>query len=142
MLADNLRYLRGLVRQYGWIDIPRFGRPAAAAAILIVKHSDDVPLMEAALPIVEEDATKNGGGKQLASILIDEVLITTGHKQKYGTQIADDTNGKPCVVPVEDPARVDEYRSQLGIPPWAEYLKKASDALYNGEPIRVPGPNE
>ena len=76
-----------MVNHYGWIDIPRFGKPAAAAAILIVKHADDVPLMQAALPIVERDARENGGGKELVSILVDEVLITTGHKQKYGTQI-------------------------------------------------------
>jgi hypothetical protein len=142
VLTENRRYLREVVGQYGWIDIPRFGRPAAAAAILIVKHGGDVPLMQAALPIVERDATENGGGKELASVLVDEVLITTGHRQKYGTQIAEDGNGKPYVVPVEDAAKVDEYRKALGIRPWSEYLKRASDALYGGAPIRMPGPDE
>jgi uncharacterized protein DUF6624 len=142
ILADNGRYLRQVVGQYGWIDIPRFGKAAAAAAILIVKHADDVPLMQAALPIVEVDARENGGGKELVSILVDEVLITTGHKQKYGTQITEDASGKPYVVPVEDPDRVDEYRKTLGIPSWPEYLKRASTALYAGAPIRLPGPDE
>jgi hypothetical protein len=142
IVAENGRYLRQVVGQYGWIDIPRFGRAAAAAAILIVKHADDVPLMQAAMPIVERDARENGGGKELVSILVDEVLITTGHAQKYGTQIADDANGKPYVVPVEDPAKVDEYRKTLGILSWAEYLKRASAALYAGAPIRLPGPDE
>jgi hypothetical protein len=142
ILAENLRYLREVVGQYGWIDIPRFGRPAAAAAILILKHGGDVPLMRAALPIVERDAIENGGGKELVSILVDEVLISTGHKQKYGTQIAEDGGGKPYIVPVEDVTKVDEYRKVLGIPPWSYYLKRASDALYGGAPIRIPGPDE
>jgi len=142
ILAENGQYLRQVVGQYGWIDIPRFGRPAAAAAILIVKHAGDVPLMQAALPIVERDAIENGGGKELVSILVDDVLITTGHKQKYGTQIAEDGRGKPYVVPVEDPSKVDEYRKTLGILSWAEYLKRASDFYYSGAPIRLPGMDE
>jgi len=140
--ADNERYLREVVGRYGWIDIPRFGKPAAAAAILIVKHAEDVPLMQAALPIVERDAIENGGGKELVSILVDSLLITTGHKQKYGTQITEDASGKPFALPVEDPAKVDEYRKNLGIRPWAEYLNLASKALYEGAPIRLPGPDE
>jgi hypothetical protein len=140
--AENDRYLRELVTRYGWIDIPRFGKPAAAAAIVVVKHAEDVPLMLAALPIVERDARENGGGKELVSILVDETLITTGHKQKYGTQIMEDGNGKPFVVPVEDLGKVEENRKALGILPWADYLKRASDALYQGAAIRIPGPEE
>ena len=142
IVAENLRYLQGVVGRYGWIDIPRFGRPAAAAAIPILKHGEDVPLMEAALPIVEHDAIANGGGKELVSILVDEVLITTGHKQKYGTQLTEDAQGKPYALPVEDPAKVDEYRKLLGILPWADYLRLASQSVYNGVPVRVPTADE
>jgi hypothetical protein len=142
VVAENIRYLRDVVGRYGWIDISRFGKPAAAAAILIAKHADDVPLMQVALPIAERDAKENGGGKELVSILVDEVLITTGHKQKYGTQIAEDGNGKPYVVPVEDLNKVDENRKALGISSWSDYLKRASQALYNGAPIRLPRQDE
>lgn len=142
VITDNDRALREVVSRYGWIDIPRFGKAGAAAAILIAKHASDLPLLLVALPIAERDARENGGGRELVSILVDEVLIATGHKQKYGTQIADDENGKPYVIPVEDPAKVDEYRKELGILSWSEYLKKASKFYYNGAPIRVPGPEE
>ena len=98
--------------------------------------------MQDALPIAERDAKENGGGKEIVSVLVDEVLITTGHKQKYGTQIDEDEHGRPFVIPVEDPAKVDQYRKELGILPWADYLKKASQALYHGTPIRIPGPEE
>jgi hypothetical protein len=142
ILDDNIRYLRGVVTQYGWIDIPRFGKAAAAAAILIVKHSSDLALLQDALPVAEKDAKENGGGKELVSILVDDVLISTGHKQKYGTQIAEDEHGKPYVIPVEDLGKVEEYRKELGILSWKDYLKKASDFLYDGQTIRIPGPEE
>lgn len=142
VVADNIRYLREVVGRYGWIDISRFGKAAAAAAIFIAKHADDVRLMQDALPIAEQDAKEKGGGKEIVSVLVDAVLITTGHKQKYGTQIDEDEHGRPFVIPVEDLTKVDEYRKELGILPWSEYLKKASQALYAGAPIRIPGPEE
>jgi hypothetical protein len=142
IVDENLRYLREVVSRYGWVDIPRFGRPAAAAAILILKHGNDIRLMQAALPTVERDGIENGGGKELVSILVDAVLLATGHKQKYGTQLAEDGQGKPFALPVEDLAKVDEYRKTLGILSWSDYLKLASQALYNGVSIRVPRADE
>ena len=142
IVDENLRYLRDVVSRYGWVDIPRFGRPAAAAAILILKHGNDIRLMQAALPTVERDGIENGGGKELVSILVDAVLLATGHKQKYGTQLAEDGQGKPFALPVEDLAKVDEYRKTLGILSWSDYLRLASQALYNDVPIRVPRADE
>ncbi len=142
IVEDNLRYLQGVVAQYGWIDIPRFGKSAAAAAIFIAHHADAVRLTQVALPVAERDAKENGGGKEIVSVLVDELLISTGHKQRYGTQIVDDEHGKPYVLPVEDLAKVDAYRKELGILSWDDYLKKASQALYDGAPIRKPGPEE
>jgi hypothetical protein len=142
VVADNLHYLREVVERYGWIDIPRFGKSAAAAAVFIAKHGNDIRLMQDALPIAERDARENGGGKEIVSVLVDDFLITLGHKQKYGTQVDKDEHGQAYVIPVEDPAKVDEYRKELGIPPWSDYLKKLSQALLNGAPIRIPGPEE
>lgn len=140
--AENLAYLRSIARQYGWIDIPRFGKRAAAVAVILLKHSDDLPLMEAALPTVEHDAEANGGGPQVTAILTDEVLIVTGHRQRYGTQLGQDQAGKPCVVPIDDLAGLADRRRHLGLPPLADYLAEASHVLYGDVPIRIPGPDE
>ena len=51
VVADNHRYLEELTQRVGWIDIPRFGKSAASGAILLAKHSGDLLLMKAALPI-------------------------------------------------------------------------------------------
>src|SRR3954452_17620212 len=142
IVADNIRYLREVVERYGWIDIPRFGKAAAAAAVFMAKHANDIRLMQDALPIAERDARENGGGKEIVAVLVDDFLITMGHKQKYGTQVDKDEHGQAYVIPVENPAKVDEYRKELGIPPWSDYLQKLSKALLNGAPIRIPGPEE
>jgi hypothetical protein len=48
----------------------------------------------------------------------------------------------PSAFPVEDPGKVDDFRKEIGILSWADYLKLASKNLYDGAPIRMPGPDE
>ena len=142
VLADNVRFLRSLVNKAGWIDIPRFGKDAAAAAILIAKHGSDLPLMKAALPVVETDVKQHGGSGEMFSVLYDELQITLGHRQRFGTQVAEDAAGKPFVLPVEEPSLVDVFRKSIGILPWKEYLQMVSETLYDGNPIRIAGTDE
>lgn len=136
ILADNLRYLRALTLEVGWIDIPRFGKEAAAAALLIAKHGSDLHLMEAALPIVEKDVKEHGGSGEMYSVLYDELAIVLGNRQRYGTQVMEDAAGRPYVLPVEDPSMVDAFRKEIGILSWQDYLKLLSENLYGGTPIQ------
>lgn len=141
ILAENLRYLRDLTSRIGWIDIPRFGQPAASAAILIAKHGSDLQLMKAALPIVETDVKAHGGSGQMFSVLYDELQITLGHRQRFGTQFMPDAHGHPFILPLEEPARVDFYRKEIGILSFEEYLKLVRDNM-GVAAIRVAGSDE
>lgn len=141
IMADNLRFLRELTSRLGWIDIPRFGKDSASAAILIAKHGSDLLLMKAALPTVERDVKEHGGSGQMFSVLYDELQITLGYKQRYGTQIGEDTEGRPFILPLEDPSKVDVFRKEIGIFSFKDYLKLASDGL-GGMSLRVAGSDE
>jgi len=129
--ADNTAYLRKLVLDVGWIDVERFGRPAADAAFLIVQHSGDLPLMFAALPEIEKDVRAGKGNPQTYALLYDRLQIMTGGKQRYGSQITQNDAGELVVADLEDPDRVDELRKELGLKPLQEYL-----ALF-GEDVKV-----
>ncbi len=142
VIADNVRFLRALVREVGWIDIPRFGKDASAAATLIAKHASDLLLMRSALPTLEEDVKLHGGSGEMFAVLYDELAIVTGNKQRYGTQVVEDSSGRPFVLPVDDPARVDALRHEIGILSWQQYLALLSETLYDGAPIRVAGDDE
>lgn len=141
IMADNLRYLRDLTHQVGWIDIPRFGKPAASAAILIAKHGSDLRLMKAALPEVLRDVKEHGGSGEMFSVLYDELQITLGQRQRYGTQFIPDAKGQPFVLPIEDITKVDLFRKEIGILSFQEYLKMVSDNL-GGASVRVAGSDE
>jgi hypothetical protein len=141
IMADNLRYLRDLTHRVGWIDIPRFGKSAASAAILIAKHGSDLLLMKAALPVVERDVKENGGSGEMFSVLYDELAITLGNQQRYGTQFDTDKEGRPYILPLENLSKVDQYRKEIGILSFEDYQKLVSSNL-GGVALRVAGSDE
>jgi hypothetical protein len=141
VVKDNHAYLVNLTRKLGWIDVLRFGKDAASAAILLAKHSGDLLLLKAAMPIVEADVKEHGGPGEMFSVLYDELQIELGNKQRYGTQIDTDKEGRPFILPLEDLSKVDEFRKEIGILSFEQYRKLASDNM-GGITIRVAGTDE
>ncbi len=129
VVAENIRHLRSLVQEVGWIDTARFGSKTSYAAVILAKHGGDLRLLLAALPFIERDFKKAGDDAQAFAIVYDAVQLDLGRKQRFGTQIRGVGDGKPFVVPLEDPGHVDELRKEIGLPPLAEYLSVAGKVL-------------
>lgn len=142
VIVENREYLKALIQELGWIDLHRFGHEGSGNAIILAQHSQELPLMTAILPFVEKDYKHDAEGSVMFAILYDRLLINLGHKQRYGTQTGRDSEGNPMVLPLEDAARVEQLRKEIGLPPLAEYLQLASEGLYAGKPIRMPRADE
>lgn len=138
---ENSAFLKSLVQRVGWIDAEHFGKPASAAAVLLAKHTSDPRLMQAILPKVEEDVKRSAISPELFSVLFDELRLSLGEKQRYGTQLLENQDG-PYVLPLEDVRKVDDFRKSIGLHPLAEYLETASKYLYDSKPIRLPREDE
>ncbi|MDP9121440.1 MAG: hypothetical protein M3O15_08750 [Acidobacteriota bacterium] len=133
---DNLQYLKRLVQKIGWLDTARFGEKTSVQATILLKHTGNLALMMAALPEVERDLKFTGDGQTYA-VLYDGLLVQLGKKQRYGTQIGEDAKGNPYVLALENPAKVDDYLKELGLPPLSNYLADVSKYLYDGKPVRL-----
>jgi hypothetical protein len=142
VIVENREYLKALIQELGWIDVHRFGNEASGNAIVLAKHSQDLALMMGILPFVEKDYRNRGADDVVFAILYDAVQIKLGRKQRYGTQLGLDSEGHPMVLPLEDASKVEQFRKEIGLPPLAEYLQLASEGLYSGNPIRMPGADE
>jgi hypothetical protein len=119
----NTAWLQTVTRKWGWIDARRFGVEAANAAFLIVQHSGNVQLMTVALPEIEKDVkAKRFPDGQAYALLYDRLQLMLGHKQRYGSQIGRNAKGEMVLLPLENQAKVDEYRKEMNMPPLAEYL--------------------
>jgi hypothetical protein len=64
--------------------------------------------------------------------LTDRVLIGTGKRQLYGTQVIF-KDGKFVPNPIEDADQVDERRKAIGMEPLQEYLKFVEQAYLPAE---------
>jgi hypothetical protein len=142
VVAANTAYLEKLVGEVGWIDTRRFGHQAAANAVILAKHSHHLLLYRDAVPAIEADFKHPGDDAAIYSIFYDELRIELGGKQRYGTQLGTDAEGKPMVLPLEDRSRVDEWRKEIGLDPLPQYLALASKYLYAGQTIRLPREDE
>jgi hypothetical protein len=120
--ADSTAYLRRLVAEIGWIDAKRFGTEAADAAFLIVQHSGDLALMQAALPEIEREVREKVLDAQNFALLHDRLALDLGREQRYGTQLASSLFGRLYVLPIEDRENVEATRRALGLSPLSAYL--------------------
>ena len=99
------------------------GREAAIAAFLILQHAsyetqvEYLPLVQAAVEVGELKG-------QWLAMLQDRILVSEGKPQIFGTQLRqDETTGGLQRYPIEDEANVDARREELGMIPFAEYVK-------------------
>jgi len=121
--AENTAYVKKLIEEVGWIDGRRFGKEASNTAFLIVQHSGDLRLMLTALPEIEKDVKTGQADGQGFALLYDRTQIMLGRPQRYGSQLARNSNGQVQMLPLEDRSKVDEFRQSLHMQPLAEYLK-------------------
>jgi hypothetical protein len=138
----NDAWLRETTMRYGWIDADRFGGKAAGAAMVMAKHSADMRLILGALPVMERDLARDKKFAQTFAVAYDQLLLSLGQRQRYGSQICAESGHHPFLCSVETPSRLDERRAEIGLQPLSEYLPLVSKMLYKDEPVRVPTDSE
>jgi len=93
--------------------------------------------MQAALPAIEKDV-KAGKLRNASAyaLLYDRLALRLGGKQRYGTQTGEDDYGERIVRPLENPAKVEEFRKELGLIPLSEYLSFWEKRF--GQKVKIP----
>jgi len=114
------------------VEAARFGPEAAGQALALVNHFDNLRLTLTALPLARQDAAHGG---QAFAVLYDALQLKLGRRQLYGTQMATDAHGDTYVLPLEDPARVDQFLREIGAPPLARTLTEFRDAALPGKAL-------
>lgn len=116
---DNTAWLKELVEHHGWPTISRVGKEGAQGAWLLVQHAE-LEFQEQCLPLLRAALAEKDVSAQHVAYLEDRINMRRGRPQRYGTQFTYGANGLE-VHPLEDEARVDEWRAEIGLGPLAEY---------------------
>lgn len=125
MDTANMAALLEMVPPEGWFLKSVYGEEAARAAFLIVQHSGlehwrrFVPLLE---PLV---ATGEVDGGQYA-LMYDRLQTSQGLPQRYGSQMTC-RDSRWVLFELEDQDRVDEWRTEMGLGPLADYVARFAD---------------
>jgi hypothetical protein len=132
--------LKAIVARWGWPGKSLVGEDGASAAWLLVQHAGhDRPFQKACLRRMRRALARQEVSAVDVAYLADRVAIAEGGKQLYGTQFTVKPTATGVEVtpdPIEDPARLDERRRRLGLPPFAEY--EAQIRALAGRPAPKP----
>lgn len=125
--ADNLAWLKDDLKKHGWPKKSVAGENADSTAWLIVQHSvTDPAFMRDVLALLEPLVAQGETGKSTYALLFDRVAYYDGRPQRYGSQGSCSAPHSWSAFPIEDAARIDQRRSEMGLPPMAEYVTEIS----------------
>ncbi len=123
--AKNLKQLKKIITLIGWPTKKLVGEKASQGAFLVAQHAaNDLPFMEEALAYIEAEYKQKQVPALHYAMLYDRVEILHSRPQKYGTQFSSSDDAcKP--LPLSQPAKVDEFRAQLGLDSFAAAMRRA-----------------
>lgn len=121
----NLAELEALIGSKGWPEISQVGRQAASAAFYVIQHSN-AATQEKYIKLFEAACRKGEGNWQQYALMFDRMRMNQNKPQRYGTHhyldpAAGNTNE---LYPLEDEARIDEWRKEIGLETLKEYLTR------------------
>ncbi len=120
---DNTAWMRSLVTRHGWPTVAKVGEKGAGNAWLLVQHADhDVDFQEQCLELLRAAVAQGQASEKNLAYLEDRVAMHRGRPQRYGTQFVNKGGGF-APYELEDPARVDEWRAEVGLGTLAEYAE-------------------
>lgn len=123
MNEKNLNEIEKLLATRGWPKKSQVGQAAAGAAFYILQHSN-AESQQKYIALFEKCCRENEGDWQQYALLFDRMRMNQNKPQRFGTHTyLDPRAGRTNeLYPLEDEAKVDEWRKEIGLEPLKEYL--------------------
>ncbi|MDB5022385.1 MAG: hypothetical protein JWP78_140 [Mucilaginibacter sp.] len=121
----NMGEAKSIIAKYGFPGYDLVGEGYSNDFWAIVQHcDDDVKFQQYVLVLLSEQVNSHNASAENFALLQDRVLIGTGKKQLFGTQVRYNPKTKTAKpLPTQDSANVDKRRKSVGLSPLNEYLK-------------------
>ena len=121
---ENQQIVVSIIEKCGFPSSEIHGNTSVQAAFLVIQHAGKT-LREKYFPLIKESAEKGDLRWSTVALMEDRMLMDRGEKQKYGSQVTkNQASGKWELYPVEDPAKVNKRRAEIGLGPIEEYLSR------------------
>ena len=96
---------------------------ACAVYWLVIQHSP-VELQKKYFPMFVEAMHRGEMAKSQVAMMDDRIAMFEGRPQKYGSQIVENEKGQRVIYNLLDPAKVDQWRSEMDLNPLSDYMKQ------------------
>ena len=104
------------------------GDDGSRAAWLVAQYAiEDPGLQKRCLEALDVAVAYGDADPVHYAYLLDRVRMSDGLDQLYGSQFVTGPDGELTPWPVDDPAKVEERRRRLGLPPFAEHAAAMSE---------------
>jgi hypothetical protein len=116
--------LEGMFNRYGFPGYDLAGAAGSHHFWLMVQHCDKSPdFQERVLAAMKIQVEKGNAEPKDYAYLIDRVMLNTGRKQVYATQVTYRMDSSQAIPrPLQDSATVNERRAKVGLEPIEGYL--------------------
>jgi uncharacterized protein (TIGR03067 family) len=125
MDAEHGEWLKAAVKKHGWPGVSLVGQDGAEAAFALAQHGGqaDLDFQKQCLELLAAAVKAKDAHPIHLAHLTDRVRVAAGEKQVYGTEVVE-KDGTLEAAPLEDEAKVDEQRKEVGLPPLADALRQ------------------
>lgn len=120
--SENQNRISLLLDSYGWLGAEKVSQRGINTVFLVLQHSP-LNIKQKYIDMVKRAVSKGEIKASDYALFQDRYLLQCNDKQKYGTQVSK-SGSTYYVLPIQDPFKVDEFRSEIGLPPMKEYLKR------------------
>jgi len=123
----NVEDIGILLKEKGWPKRSKVGPEAAGAAFFVLQHSN-ASAQEKYLPMFEKCCRENEADYQQYALMLDRMRMNRNLPQRYGTHYNLDNRAtnERILYPLEDEAKVNEWRKEIGLEPLNDYLIRSN----------------
>ncbi|NII26701.1 hypothetical protein HB364_16555 [Pseudoflavitalea sp. X16] len=127
VVGTHQQILENIFSRYGYPGYNLVGKEGEHSFWLMVQHCDKwVAFQEKILTAMKPEVKKGNAHPGNYAYLTDRVLINTGRKQVYGTQVTYNVDSCQALPkPLQDSLTVNARRKEMGMEPIEEYLNVA-----------------
>ena len=119
---ENLRTLEALIAKKGWPKISEVSNGPASTAFLVIQHAT-LEKQQQYLPVIKKLCVVREARWQDYALMYDRIQTDIDKPQRYGSQVRyNNETGQHELFPLENAAKVDEWRKEVGLNPLSEYL--------------------
>jgi hypothetical protein len=125
-IADSMNMIKAklIISKYGFPGFDLVGDFSDDFWAIVQHCDDDVQFQQQVLNLLSKQVLIHNASGEKYALLQDRVLVNTGKKQLYGTQVRYNPKTKSAKpLPIADSTNVDNRRKAVGLSPLKDYLK-------------------